>query len=126
MTLWTSAQDTLRTLRAQADVLTRQLRRAEEEVRRAWVAQQREIEATAEKLGLPSKGSPVIDVGGGGPSTLRRAARVGVAAAAAVIAMSAFVSLSVFSLQLLCLLLLLTRGLGLRLDVNPVMNPMAA
>lgn len=93
-------------------------------VREAARDAQREAERTAQQLGLelswpgPRKQPPVIDVGAS-PSLPSRFRRFALAMVAFSLLAGGVAALFLFLLQLGAAALIVTRGLGLRLDVSP-------
>lgn len=90
------------------------VRRAKELARQA----QHEAERTAVDLGLPTRQAPTIDVGET-PSLTLRVRRFALAMVAASLLAAGLMTLFLFLLQLGAAAFILTRGLGLRLDLNP-------
>ncbi len=98
------------------------------EAKRAYAEASRVMDDAAVQLGLPqpskqrSRADQVIDVGAPPPSrakeTVQRAARAVGSAVALGLAVSAMVSLAAFCAQIFLAFLLVTRGLGLRVDVG--------
>jgi hypothetical protein len=101
----------------QVKELRRNLGRLKNEARKAYAEAEKQMDEAATRLGLPTKRAPTIDVGAR-PSAIGRAVRAAGSALALALALSALVSLFAFCLQIFLAFLLVTRGLGLRVDVG--------
>lgn len=100
----------------QVKELRRNVDRLRREARRAYAEAERVMDQAATRLGLPTKQAPTIDVGAR-PSPLGRALRAAGSAVAFALTVSALLSLLAFCIQVFFAFLVVTRGLGLRVDV---------
>lgn len=117
MRAFDALKDTAGPVLDQVKELRRNLDRLRREAEKAYAEAERKMDETATRLGLPTRQAPTIDVGAR-PSAIGRAVRAAGGAIALALAVSALVSLFAFCLQIFLAFLLVTRGLGLRVDVG--------
>jgi hypothetical protein len=117
MPAFDSFTSTVEKLRERLDDVMKQVKRARQEFRTAFDQARANVEANAVRMGLPAKDENVIDMGPA-PSMLTQVGKAVVLVVASGVATSVLFTFGIISLQLFCLFLLLTRGLGIRIDLN--------
>lgn len=109
-------RETTAPLLQQLDELRRAAGRLKTEAKKAYAQAAAEMDKAARRMGLPPREEPVIDVGAR-PGAVSRALRASASALAVALTASALLSLLLFCVQLFAAFLIVTRGLGLRVDV---------